>query len=502
MSRKRIINLFLLLALMILISIGSWIAGSRIVSPAEAAARTAPPTPSPILVPVEKRMLTSDIVTRGTSRYGLPQSISIVPSALKTNVEIITTLPLRNTQINEGDKLLTASGRPVLVLQGEVPAYRDLTPGISGDDVRQFEEALHRLGYDTGAVDGTFDEKTSAAVEQWYKAAGWEPFGPTATQLTTIRTLEQDLAVAQNNKLAADDAVASAHLAVDAARESADSADLAATADVETKTRFRDRVAGDPTLSAEDRANAESALTVAQATQAATHSTGEASVQTAVDALKAAERQAKLTADVVARSEADLAQAQSKVGVQVPSDEIVFIPSLPVRVERIDATVGGQASGPVLAVTNNQLVIDSALPLAEAPLVQTGMKVEIDEPDLGIKTTGVVNLIADTPGTSGADGYHIHFESSVDNATNSMAGVSLRLTIPVKSTGGEVLTVPTSAITLAADGTSRIQVGDEDKLTTVVVVPGLSANGFVEVKPVSGTLESGELVLVGFENAQ
>ncbi len=79
MSRTRLLNLFGVLALMVLAAVGSWFAGSRIVSPAEAAARTAPPTPAPILVPVEKRVFTSDIVTRGTARYGLPQSLSIVP---------------------------------------------------------------------------------------------------------------------------------------------------------------------------------------------------------------------------------------------------------------------------------------------------------------------------------------------------------------------------------------------------------------------------------------
>jgi len=68
MSRKRISTLIVVLALVTLAAAGSWIAGSKIVSPAEAAARTAPPTASPILVPVEERVLTSDIVTRGTAR--------------------------------------------------------------------------------------------------------------------------------------------------------------------------------------------------------------------------------------------------------------------------------------------------------------------------------------------------------------------------------------------------------------------------------------------------
>ncbi len=498
MSRKRMLTLVLVLALVVLAAAGSWIAGSNIISPAEAAARTAPPVPSPILVPVEERVLTSDIVTRGTARYGRPQSISIVPSALKSNAGVITTLPLRSTQLNEGDVMLTASGRPVFVLQGEIPVYRDLVPGISGDDVGQLESGLKRLGFDPGPIDGTFDEQTSAAVVDWYVSAGWEPFGPTSDQLANIRALEQELAVAINNKLAAYDAAASARLAVQAARDNADSANKAASADVGAKTRARDRVLGDRDSTGEDRANAQADLAVAQATEIATRSAGEAAVQAAGDAQKAAEREAKLAANSAARIAADLDIAQRKAGVQVPVDEIVFIPAVPVRVERIDVVVGDAASGPVMTLTDNQLAIDSSLALDEAPLVKPGMPVAIDEPDLGIKATGVVARVADTPGTFGVDGFHIYFEILVDETPTALEGFSLRLTIPVKSTGGAVTVVPISALSLAADGTSRVQVDNNGSLEFIVVEPGLSADGFVEVTPVDGTLAPGQLVVIGF----
>jgi hypothetical protein len=179
-SKNRTILLFWVLGLVIVVAVVSWIAGSSIQSPAEAAARTAPPAPSPILVPVEERVLTSDIVTRGTARFGTPQSISLAPSPLKPDAGVITTLPARGAQLGEGDVLLTASGRPLFVLQGAVPAFRDFVPGISGEDVRQLEEALERLGFEPGAVDGNYDLQTALAVSQWYDAAGWEPFGATA----------------------------------------------------------------------------------------------------------------------------------------------------------------------------------------------------------------------------------------------------------------------------------------------------------------------------------
>jgi peptidoglycan hydrolase-like protein with peptidoglycan-binding domain len=453
-------------------------------APAEAAARTAPPTPSPLLVPVEERVLTSDVVTRGTARFGTPQSISLAPSPLKSDGGVITSLPPRNTQLSEGDVLLTASGRPVFVLQGAIPAFRDFVPGLSGDDVRQLEEALERLGFEPGDVDGTYDEQTALAVSQWYTAAGWEPFGATADQLATIQALEGELAGALNDKAAAADALAAAPLAVAAASAEAEAANMAAAAAV---------------AAAVASAINTSELELAQSAALAVQLAGDVAVQEALDAQMAAEREAQTAAAAVDRITADLEAAQRAAGVKAPLDEIVFIPTLPVRVEQSEVVVGDEASGPVLLVTNNQLAIDSSLPLDEAPLVRPGMAVAIDEPDLGIVATGVVERVAGNPGSDGVDGFHIYFEVLVDETPATLEGFSLRLTIPVESTGGEVTIVPISALSLAADGTTRVQVEDNGTLEFVVVEPGLSADGFVEVTPLAGALPPGRLVVIGYE---
>jgi hypothetical protein len=475
MSKKRLSTIFFVLALVVVTAGASWVAGSTIKSPAEVAARTAPPVPSPILVPVEERVLTSDIVTRGTARFGLPQPISIAPSILKPDAGVITTLPGRNTQLNDGDVLLTASGRPVFVLQGELSAYRDLAPGISGDDVLQLETGLKRLGFDPGPVDGKYDEQTSAAVADWYTSAGWQPFEATAEQVVNIRALEQELEAALNDKLAADAAAAAAPLAVSAAR---------------AKAEYNIVL---------ERANAAGNLSLTEVAIEAAQLAGEVEIQAALDAQETAEREARRLNDLAVRLTADLDIARRQAGVKVPVDELVFIPTLPVRVEELKVALGDPMSGPVLTVTNNQLAIDSALRLDEAPLLKPGMAVDIDERDLGIKATGVVSKVADTPGTSGVDGFHIYFEVLVDETSVPLEGVSLRLTIPIESTGGAVTAVPVSAVSLAADGTSRVQVDNNGSLEYIVVEPGLSAGGFVEVTPVDGKLALGQLVVIGYE---
>ena len=579
MASNRIVVLSSVLVTIAVASVIAWVVGSKIESPADAAARTAPPTPSPILVPVEKRVLESNVVTRGAARFGLPQPVSIAPSSLKPQSGLITTLPLRNAQFAEGAVLLTASGRPVFVLQGQVPSYRDLTPGTTGEDVRQLEQGLKRLGFDPGPVDGVYDQLTGSAVARWYQSKGQEPFGPTREQLASIRTLEREWGDALKIEVAATAALLAASPTIESAkaatelniraaafelatrtaerkrmeqslqsdtaraveeeRAKAAYANAAAEADLATQIADRAFIELDPRQPETARINANAKLEVARAAVHRTKIAGQLAVQAAeraamsvadklkqaevvetsgrmaersarleseklvratLDAQKLAELDAKLASDRVKQIATDLDRVRRKIGIQVPVDEVVFIRTLPVRVEEIKAVVGGPATGTVMTVTDNQLSIDSSLTLEAAPLVKEGMPVVIDEQALGVKATGTVETIASNPGTRGVDGFHIYFEVKVNSTTQKLDGTSVRLTIPIKSTKGAVIAVPNSAISLSADGTSRIQVKRNNALEFISVTPGLSADGYVEVIPTNGKLEPGELVVVGYNN--
>jgi hypothetical protein len=186
--------------------------------------------------------------------------------------------------------------------------------------------------------------------------------------------------------------------------------------------------------------------------------------------------------------------------VQVPIDEIVFIPTLPVRVEEVITPIGHAASGTILTVTDNQLAVDAALPLDVAPLVKAGMPVTIDEQALGIKATGIVETVASTPGTRGVDGFHIYLGIRVETTPSRLDGFSVRVTIPIESTSGAVTAVPVSALSLASDGTSRIQVERNGGLEYVTVKPGMAANGFVQVTPIGGSLSPSQKVVIGYGN--
>ena len=105
--------------------------------------------------------------------------------------------------------------------------------------------------------------------------------------------------------------------------------------------------------------------------------------------------------------------------------------------------------------------------------------------------------MANTPGTRGVDGYHFYLGVRVESTPVSLAGFSVRLTIPIETSKGAVTVVPTSAVTLAVDGTSRVLVERGGVQEYVTVQPGLSAGGYVEVTAPDRQLLPGQLVVVG-----
>lgn len=378
----------LMLAAVLVSSSATWFASEQIRSPAEAAARTAAPNPSPILVPVRKQVLQTRVVTRGTAHFGSPQDLAVASSGLKTGPQVVTTLPSTGTRVSTGDVLLTISGRPVFLLEGAQPSYRDLGPGIQGADVRQLEMALRRAGLDPGMVDGLYDNGTALAVTKLYRRHGAEPMVATGTDLANARPLEAEL------------------------------------------------VAG----------------------------------------------------------------ARAEGGVQLPADEVVFVPDTPLRVTELRADVGDAPTGALVTVTDSVVVIDGLLPVERAGLVEEGARVVIDEPALGISATGRVKRVADRAGTEGADGFHVFFEIDVHRPPAALVGTSVRLTIPVRSTRTAQLTVPLSAVSQGPDGGSRVEVAQDGSRSTFVPVrPGLSADGYVTVTPPEGGLSAGDRVVIGFQ---
>jgi hypothetical protein len=182
-------------------------------------------------------------------------------------------------------------------------------------------------------------------------------------------------------------------------------------------------------------------------------------------------------------------------GPQIPSDEMYFSPTVPVRVAEVKTRIGIEPVDVLCTVTDSTVSVDGALTLDEARLVKLGKPVSIDEPALGIAAHGTVTEVADRPGTKGVDGFHVYVSASVDQPPPTLVGASVRLTVPVSSTQGPVLAVPSGAVYLEPDGTSSVRRSVNGDAEVVHVQPGVSSDGYVAVT--GGDLKPGDLVMVG-----
>ena len=69
-----------------------------------------------------------------------------------SGAQTFTSLPQAGQIIRQGQVLYETNESPVVLLYGSVPAYRDLSAGMTGGDVRELNADLVKLGYATAAA--------------------------------------------------------------------------------------------------------------------------------------------------------------------------------------------------------------------------------------------------------------------------------------------------------------------------------------------------------------
>jgi hypothetical protein len=218
-------------------------------------------------------------------------------------------------------------------------------------------------------------------------------------------------------------------------------------------------------------------------------------------------------ADVAAAGWADYSWAtasgvrrlEERLGVVTPPGglalgQVVFEPEA-LRVSQVTGSLGGPASGPVLAATSDRHVVVIPLDVSQESEVRAGDRVSVTLPD-GTTTPGVVSWVGTVATTTPA---------SKGQSPVTTIPVTVRLTDPgaagsldqapvtvniTTATAHDVLAVPVTALLARSPGGYDVEVaGPGNTRRYVPVTPGIfdDADGLVQV---TGALRPGQRVVV------
>ena len=366
---------------------------------------------------------------------------------------VVTAVVEAGETVSQGDVLYRVNCEPVVVMYGDIPAYRtmrDLSENMTGDDVLQLETALVALGYDpdgVAAVDNEFTDYTATMVERWQEDLGVEEDG--VVQLGDVIFIPEEAEVLA--------------VSVEAGQSVGPGQPVVTVS------------AGGP-LQGDDVAQLEAALADLGYTGINVDGVWDAGTKSAVRAWQEA---VGLEADGV-----------------LDLGEVVFLPS-PVRVNEVLASVGTSVNSgsPVLAISSADKFVTFDLPAADQGLVVVGQEVTIELPD-GTDTPGTVTSVASVATALQGGGAAFEVKIVLDDPTVAAGLDEAPVDVEVIADSvSNVMAIPVSALVALAEGGYAVEVDGGNGATQLVSVdPGFYAEGMVEVT--SDLLQVGDRVVV------
>lgn len=362
---------------------------------------------------------------------------------------VVTAIVPDGAVLSAGDEVLRINDQPLMLLPGELPAWRTLRIGVEGRDVAQLEAALVALGYDpngTVTVDEYFGSTTAAMVARWQEAVGTTADGRLGLEDAVF--FPGDVVVTGRNAVVG--------------------------SPVNSATAVLTVVAGSEPIAGSD---------VLQLQQALVRLGYESPTSGVFDAA---------TGAAVSAWQADIGAV---VDGTVDLGEVVFLPA-PVRITEALISVGRPVTdgSSVLATTASASVVQVDLPAADQSLLTVDQEVTVVMPD-DTEVAAVVTAISGI--ATRLTGGDVVFETTI-RLIDATVGAELDqapvdvLVVTDARTG--VLAVPVTALLALAEGGYAVEVDNGDGSTRLVgVEPGLYADGWVEV---AGNLSPGDRVVV------
>lgn len=390
-------------------------------------------------VALERRDLASRESVEGTLGYaGEAEVINRMSGT-------ITWLPAEGDLIGRGKRLYEVDGEPVLLMFGDVPAYRDLSSGVSdGPDVEQLESNLARLGFDPSTVDDEFTSTTASAVSDWQDSVGLDEtgsveLGRVVFMAGTRRVMSLELA-----------------LGSDADSAAGAGTDASSTAGTEVPTVLASYVASAGTTSAGDERGDATKKEPSKKPAAKKPSGGSGEAGQG-----AAEEPAEQAAPSISSESAD------------PS-----------------ATDSSNPSTPVMTTSSERRVVTVQLDPSDVALAKRGQPARVSLPDGKevkgrIATVGTVAQAADDATTEEGSSDETTIEVTISLPEGAkvtaldQAPVTVELTDEVRR---DVFAVPVEALLGTAGDEYAIVLNDSQGRRQVAVTPGLFADGYVEVE--------------------
>jgi HlyD family secretion protein len=420
-------------------------------SPQQVAAESAPPKATAITAQVVRQVLVSSVVVRGTVTPGA--TIQVEGAAPAGAKAVVTKVKVaQGAKVRAGKVVAEISNRPIIVLRGIIPSFRDLQMGATGTDVVQLQNALTGLGYVDADKTGIFGKGTATAIKALYRDSGYP--APTTT----------------SGGAAGD-------------KGGTGRGNGAAASPSTTPTTRQTTVKANPTPRTKPSSSGQQSIPAPQMAYLPQNEV------VFVPRLPATVTSIPLAVGQPVGSLPVMQLASGGLMVQgtVPVEDRGLVRTrMPVDIysEELDKKVSGHVS------SLGNLGQAASPPNQANPGGQSNGGSSPQNNGQGVGgQQGAGNELSGIPLGVAADG----------TMPTDFAGRDVRLTITAASTGSPVLVVPVAAVYSAADSMTHVtKFAATGKQIRVPVKTGASGNGFVQITPVAGgVLVEGDRVVVG-----